>query len=69
MKSDREYAKIHKASKVIVCIFNTLLLYYSTTHSMVEMLIIVNFTYFFGVNSVAYVLEGLLKMKHKHDKI
>ena len=63
------YKSIHKLAKLIVCMFNTILLLFATHYEIITLLIIMNFTYFFGVNSVAYLLEKILHIQHKHDKI
>ena len=64
-----KYKHIHKLAKLIVCLINTVLVlvFY---HSHIELLIIfINISYFFGVNTVAYVLESILHTKHEHDKL
>lgn len=63
------YSKVHKLAKFIVCLVNTVLvLLYSQTH-MELLLIFVNISYFFGVNTVAYLLESVLHLRHRHDKV
>ncbi len=68
-RTKRNYAHTHKIAKIILCLFNTALLVFATTYDITTLLILMNFTYFFGVNSIAYLLEVCLHLKHKHDKI
>lgn len=73
-KEERDYKKIHIASKVIVCTFNTILLYIITLIGLTGPLIVIllavyNVSYFFGVNTVSRILERILHKKEKHDWI
>lgn len=63
------YNIVHKISKFIVCLINTgLLLIYQSNH-ITELLIIMNFTYFFGVNTIASFLEMIFNLPREHDNI
>jgi hypothetical protein len=64
-----EYAVIHKLSKFLCAILNTFLftLIFDIEHYI--LFFIINLTYFFGVNSIGFLLEEVLHLKHKHDLI
>lgn len=67
MNKKAQYAIAHKLAKFIIFAFNTSLLLLDI--DMTLALVVINFTYFFGVNSIAYLIENLLHFRHKHDKI
>lgn len=69
MSKKQKYDLTHKIAKLIVFSINTALLLISEKTNLTVVLLIVNFTYFFGVNTVAYMLESILNLKHKHDKV
>lgn len=69
MTSKQRYNYVHQIAKLIVCAINTILLLLSKEFDVTIILIFLNFTYFFGVNSIAYLIEAALHYKHKHNKI
>lgn len=72
-RNKMNYKRIHLISKTIVFLINTSLLYiivlFGTNLALVlSILVFYNCTYFFGVNTVAFIIETMLKVKHQHDK-
>lgn len=63
------YNQDHILAKVICCLINTLLVILYINTGSVILLILANITYFFGVNTLAYVIEAIRHHKHKHSKI
>jgi hypothetical protein len=69
MTHQTEYALDHKLAKLLVCILNTILfsIVFEIDHYIGFFFI--NATYFFGVNTVARLLEKILGHKKKHEVI
>jgi uncharacterized membrane protein len=72
-KDQEMYKKIHLISKTIVFLINTVLLYVivlfgTNLHLVLSILVFYNCTYFFGVNTIAFIIETILKVKHQHNK-
>lgn len=63
----KEYALTHKLSKLIVCLIVLGLLFLDGNLTVYSGIIV--FVWFFGVNSVGYLLESMLHYRHKHDKV
>lgn len=64
-----EYNFTHKISKLLCAVLNTFLfsLVFNIEHYI--LFFIINLTYFFGVNSIAFLIEKVLHLSHKHDLI
>jgi len=63
------YHKDHILAKIICCLINSILvLLYVKTNSLV-FLLLANVTYFFGVNSISYIIEIVRHHPHNHDKV
>lgn len=67
------YKKDHKLAKLVCLLINTLLfiLYFNLTNEFFKYILffVANATYFFGVNSIGYLIESIRHHKHKHDII
>lgn len=65
------YHRVHVTAKVIVFLINTALLYIvyllNDRQLTLYLLAFYNATYFFGVNTVSYLIERVLHLKHLHD--
>ena len=68
-KEQRNYKEDHKLAKLICAIVNTFLFVSILEIDKPILFFIINLTYFFGVNSMAYIIEAVRKHKHKHDVI
>lgn len=64
-----EYPVIHKLAKLIAAIVNTVLFTIILDIDHYILFGIINFTYFFGVNSIAYSIETIFNVRHRHDKL
>lgn len=68
---EKEYRKDHKLAKLICFLINTILfiIYFNLTNTVLQyiLFITVNFTYFFGVNTIGYIIESIKHHKHKHE--
>lgn len=69
MSKKQKYDLTHRIAKFIVFFLNTILLLLSEKYNLTYVLVIVNFTYFFGVNSIAWLIEEIFKSNHGHNKI
>ena len=63
------YHKIHVAAKFIICVVQCVLLLIFMTPDYITPAIIVTILYYFGVNTVAYLLEKLLHLKQQHREL
>lgn len=72
-KSDKEYRQDHKLAKLACLLINTILfiLYFNLTNEILKYIIFIvaNATYFFGVNTIGYLIESIRNHNHKHDRI
>jgi len=66
-KDKKEYFIIHKLAKFICAIINTILFMLVLDIDHPILFFIINMTYFFGTNTIAYILEAVTHKKHKHD--
>ena len=62
------YPVFHKSAKLICFLVNTILGLLILEIDNAILFGVMNFTYFFGVNTIGYVLEVIFKVKHKHDR-
>ena len=65
----KRYDKIHLASKLIVCVVQCGLVLLHEVIGTVIVLLMMTVLFYFGVNTVAYLLESIVHYKHKHNKI
>lgn len=63
----KTYKVNHILAKVIICCIILILEYFEGILS--PLILIVTVLFFFGVNTVAYILEAVEKRGHDHDKI
>ena len=72
MKKDF-YKRDHNLAKLICFLINTILfiLYFNLTNETIKIILFVvaNATYFFGVNTIGFIIESICKHPHKHNKI
>jgi len=68
-RSNKHYQQDHKLAKLICAIINTILLIVVLDIDKPFLFFIINLTYFFGANTIAFCLETIRGHKHKHDII
>lgn len=66
-RDQKEYNLTHKLSKLICALINTglFLVIFDIDHGF--LFFIANFTYFFGVNTIARLIEKVLHLKNRHE--
>lgn len=69
MKIKDQYGVVHRTSKAIVCAIVIFLLLLGRYYETILFDAIAVIVWFFGVNFIAYVIEGVLHLKHKHTKL
>lgn len=73
MTEKQKYELDHKIGKLICFIINTVLfiLYFNLDNENLKLLVFViaNATYFFGVNTISFIIESILHHRHKHNII
>lgn len=69
MTRKSEYALVHKLSKLVCAIINTILFGFIFDIEHPIIFFIINLTYFFGVNTIGSIVERVLHLKRKHDLI
>lgn len=65
----RDYKINHKLAKFLCAIINTILFVNVLEIDKPILFFLINITYFFGVNTIGYILESIRHKKHKHDII
>ncbi len=73
MTKRQQYETDHRIGKFICFLINSILflLYFHLTSEILKVIIFLfaNATYFFGVNTISFLIETFLHHKHKHNKI
>ena len=65
----KDYAVTHKLAKAIAALINTILFCLILDLDHYILFGIVNFTYFFGVNTISALIEKAAHMRRRHDWI
>jgi hypothetical protein len=68
-KDKKLYSQDHKLAKFICAIINTFLFVSILEIDKPVLFFLVNLTYFFGANTLGYIIETVRGHKHKHDVI
>ena len=69
MTTREQYDTIHKQAKFIICLLVSGLLVTSRLTDLWILDVFAVFIWFFGVNTVGYLLEELHHWKHRHNKL
>ena len=69
MTNKAQYDWAHFRAKIVVCAIIVVLSLFHNHIPLDWLLIIINVLFFFGVNTVAYILETVKHWNHKHNKI
>lgn len=65
----RQYQQNHLSAKVIVCCIQLVLVLLIDIVQTKLLILLAVVLYYFGVNTVAYLLEHIRGHRHRHDKI
>jgi hypothetical protein len=69
MTIKQQYRKIHKLAKLVIFALVVLLLVINRVYNLLILDILAVALWFFGVNTVAYIIEHVLNLRHTHDKV
>jgi hypothetical protein len=68
-KDKRDYKIDHILAKLLCALINTVLFVIVFEIHKPVLFYFINLTYFFGVNTLGYIIESIRGHKHKHDAI
>lgn len=68
MSAKEQYDKVHHWAKAIVCTSVIILILLGRHLDIICIDVAAVVIWFFGVNPVAYVIESVLKLKHRHSR-
>lgn len=64
-----EYDKVHRTAKVITCTLVVAVMCLAKYYEVFTLEVIAIIIWFFGVNPVAYLIEEVKQMRHRHKRL
>lgn len=63
----KQYDKVHKIAKAITCALVIGILLIGAGSRLLDIIAVL--VWFWGTNPIAYIIETILKIKHRHTKV